>query len=173
VWSPVITCGLGRCPSSFVAAALQEDKYAKLIETSCAAHRRFLDSNVRHEIFREYTIFLAAAFVPMLILIFGVLGEIQALVALFLQRTIGPGGPLTGAHGPLIAAACLTIAVGLGPIAKFGPIIHEVFRPGQPSRTTENPPGEESHEHGTATGEPSPPEDSKPGIDQPHKRGQS
>jgi hypothetical protein len=157
-------------PVLFVAAALQEDMYAKLIEISRAANRRFRASKVLLETLSAYIIFLVTFFVPLIIIFFGVVSEIMALVELYLQRTIDLPGPfLNGAISPLIATTGLTVAAAIGPATKFGTLIYEVVGSFQPSKTTETSPEEEPREHRTATGEPPPPESGEPGGDQPHK----
>jgi hypothetical protein len=145
-------------PVLFVAAALQADMYAKLIETSRAAYGRFKASNVMRQETSAYITWFVTTLIPAVILAYGVLGEIQALVNLYLQRTIGLTGPvLNGRLGPLVAAGSLTVAVAIGPAAKF----YQIYRAGGPGKTAENPSGEEPNQHGTVTGEPPPPEGGK------------
>ena len=157
-------------PVLFVAAALQADVYAKLIDTSRAAQRRYLATNVLREQLRTSMLYFVTAFVPGIILAYGVIGEIQALLNLYLQRTIGVVGPvLNGTYGPLVSAVALTVAVAIGPAAKFVTVFKG--EPSQPGKSAENPSGDEPHEHGTATGEPPPPEHGKSGDGQNLQRG--
>jgi heme/copper-type cytochrome/quinol oxidase subunit 2 len=145
-------------PVLFVAGALQADTYAMLLETSRAAYRRFKASDVTRQQASAYITWWVTTLIPVVILGYGVIGEIQALVNLYLQRTIGLTGPLlNGRLGPLVAAGGLTVAVAIGPAAK----LYQTYRAGGPGNTAENPSGEEPHQHGTVTGEPPPPEGGK------------
>jgi hypothetical protein len=159
-------------PVLFVAGALQADTYAKLIETSTAAWRLYLTSNVLREEIKAAIIFTATLSIPIVILVYGVWGEIQALLDLYLQRPIGPVGFLK-APGPLIAAASLTVSVAIGPAARLASSLFQPLRTSQRSETAENPPGEELHANGTTPGEPTPREGDKTGSDQPHKEDQA
>jgi hypothetical protein len=150
-------------PVLFVAAALQDDTYAKIIQISRAAYHR--------KGFRARIIFVGTAFIPVLILGYGVVGEIWVLVDLYLQHPI-VAGPFIGGVGPLIAAGALTVAVSIGPAEKFVSLLYEMHRPAQPSKTAENPAGKETHKHETAPSEPSPHQDGKPSSGQTDRRGQ-
>jgi hypothetical protein len=144
-------------PVLFVAAALQQDMFVKLIEISRNAYHRTG--------FRAFIIHLATAFVPLIILIYGIIGEIVVLVDLYRQRTIGLAGPFNGAEGPLIAAAALTVAAGLGPAAKFGTFLYQVYGPSQARKSVAGTAEEAPRGHATP-GEPPPPEGGKSGGDQ-------
>ncbi len=148
-------------PVLFVAAVLQADIYTKLIETSHAAYRRFsaFDLPLPREGISALLIFYMTLLIPGFILLYGVWGEIQALLDLYLQDTTA--GDF---FGPGLAAIALTVTVAIMPAVRFGNLIYQTHRLTF-RKTAENSPGEEPHEHGTATGEPSPPESGKPGSD--------
>jgi hypothetical protein len=121
-------------PVLFIGAALQADSYAKLIDFARAEFQR---EGLRHNIAS-----LIGLWVPFLILAYGVWGEIQALIDLYLGRPVGPIGPLNAVN-PLIAAAVLVAAVAIGPAVKYWPLFSEFFGLGRPAGATADAPGDQ------------------------------
>jgi hypothetical protein len=121
-------------PVLFIGAALQADVYTKLIDFARAEFQR---EGLRHAIAS-----LIGLWVPFAILAYGVWGEIQALIDLYLQRPVGPIGWLNAVN-PLISAAVLVAAVAIGPVVKYWPLFSDFFGLGRPTKATGDAPGDQ------------------------------
>jgi hypothetical protein len=158
-------------PVLFVAAALQAPEYDKLLTASHAAARRIEASTAMRETAVTSIIFVVTLLIPMAILIYGVAGEIQALLDLYLKRPVGLPGQLK-APGPLVAAVALTVAAAVGPATKFVTHVSQEWRATHGANGATNPPKEQQDrpaptkgptapatpEPEVAPGKPSPPE---------------
>jgi hypothetical protein len=114
-------------PVMFLALAVQGSLYNDLLKASVGALGRFNarsgDASPRRRALRAWTASILASGAAITILIFGVTGEIEALVSLSLQHA--EGNP----DGPLIAAVMLTLASAAGPaLGLVGTVVTMVRR---------------------------------------------
>ena len=138
-------------PVMFLALAVQGSLYNDLLKASVEALGRFTtrsgDRSSRRRALRAWTASILASCAAITILIFGVTGEIEALVSLSLQHV--EGDP----DGPLIAAVMLTLASAAGPaLALVGALVTMVRRglaAGEASRRPASPAEAETGKAGT------------------------
>jgi hypothetical protein len=137
-------------PVLFLAIAVQGSLYNDLLKVSVEAVRRFRARNARSSsrrgALRAWTATILAPSAAIFILLFGVTGEIQALVSLSGQHAVGDPA------GPLIAAVMLTLASAAGPaLALIGTFVTMVRRldPSDASRPRASPAEAETGKTGT------------------------
>lgn len=138
-------------PVMFLALAVQGSLYNDLLKASAKALGRFSargsGPSSRRRALRAWTASILASCAAITILIFGVTGEIEALVSLSLQHV--EGDP----DGPLIAAVMLTLASAAGPaLALIGTLVTMVRRglaASEGSRQRVSPPEAETGKTGT------------------------
>jgi hypothetical protein len=118
-------------PVLFLALAVEGPTYTDLAETAYNAigpSTSGTSGTVRQQV-RSVIVFGLTLLALFLILSGGVVGEIQALLSLYWQRPVGVSTlPGIKAPSPLIGAVILTVAVAIGPAAKLGTVLFQLYR---------------------------------------------
>jgi hypothetical protein len=125
-------------PVLFVAAALQADVYTEMINSATSTARRLQGPEGRSEGIRPLIAVMIGTLIAGLIVVFGVWGEIQAFLDLYLQHPVGLVGPLN-AVGPLIAVTALALAAAIGPARKVASLYHDLWVASAPREEPPSP----------------------------------